>query len=179
MVNNFRPLGITDKTIGMIGVLAVLGQVILTTLVGFLMDKLKHKMKLTLLILISLATLGFIWLMWICLEVVPHSEVFIYFSVIMSASISASCYPIFFEMTVEIMYPVHESIVGGFLTGFYNLVGILFLLLFFIPNIGFVWINYALGWWSVRRITVNQRYCFSWSHCDWYPSSPSHQRNLQ
>ena len=47
-------------------------------------------------------------------------------------------------MTVEVTYPVHESIVGGFLTGFYNLVGIVFLLLFLVPNIGYVWINYLL-----------------------------------
>ena len=47
-------------------------------------------------------------------------------------------------MTVEVTYPVHESIVGGFLTAFYNLVGILFLLVFFIPNIGYVWLNYVL-----------------------------------
>ena len=145
MVNNFRPLGLTDRTIGMIGLLAVVGQVILTTAVGFLMDKLKHKMRATLMVLISLASIGFIWLMLICLKVVNHSEEFIYFAVIGSASVSASCYPIFFEMTVEITYPVHESIVGGFLTGFYNLVAIVFLLLFFIPNIGYLWISYALG----------------------------------
>ena len=145
MVNNFRPLGLTDRTIGMIGLLAVIGQVILTTAVGFLMDKLKHKMKATLLVLISLASLGFIWLLLICLQVVAHSEVFIYIAVIASASVSFACYPIFFEMTVEITYPVHESIVGGFLTGFYNLVAIVFLLIFFIPNIGYLWINYVLG----------------------------------
>ena len=37
-------------------------------------------------------------------------------------------------MSVEVTYPVHESIVGGFLTTFYNLVTIVFLLLFFIPK---------------------------------------------
>ena len=68
----------------------------------------------------------------------------IYASVIISASISASCFPIYFEMTVEVTYPVHESIVGGFLTGFYNLAAIIFLLLFFIPSIGYIWIDYAL-----------------------------------
>jgi len=41
-------------------------------------------------------------------------------------------------------YPVNESLVGGFMTGVYNFVGILFLFIFFIPNIGFVWINYVL-----------------------------------
>jgi len=62
----------------------------------------------------------------------------------LSSSISFSCIPIFFEMSVEVTYPVHESIVGGFLTTFYNLVAIVFLLLFFIPNIGYTWINYTL-----------------------------------
>ena len=47
-------------------------------------------------------------------------------------------------MAVEVSYPVHESIVGGLLTAFYNLVGIVFLLLFFIPNIGYLWIDYLL-----------------------------------
>ena len=84
-----------------------------------------------------------------------------YLSVILSSSISFSCIPIFFEMSVEVTYPVHESIVGGFLTTFYNLVAIVFLLLFFIPkyyniiiiqtnltafvpSIGYTWINYTL-----------------------------------
>ena len=40
MVNNFRPLGIDDRHIGFIGLFAVLGQVALTTIVGFLMDRL-------------------------------------------------------------------------------------------------------------------------------------------
>ena len=56
----------------------------------------------------------------------------LYTAVILSSSISAACYPIFFEMCVEVTYPVHESIVGGFLTTFYNVVAVIFLLLFFI-----------------------------------------------
>ena len=42
MVNNFRPLGIDDRHIGFIGLFAVLGQVALTTIVGFLMDRLLY-----------------------------------------------------------------------------------------------------------------------------------------
>lgn len=144
MVNNFRPFSISDQEIGFIGLLAVIGQCIMTTSVGVLMDRLKHKMKISLIVLISLATAGFVWLMLICIHQIEFSKAQVYVSVILSASISFSCYPIFFEMTVEVTYPVHESIVGGFLTAFYNLVGIMFLLIFFIPNIGFEWINYVL-----------------------------------
>ena len=156
MVNNFRPLGIEDQDIGMIGLIAVLGQCALATIVGFTIDRIKHKMKITLVVLISLATAGFVWLTLICTETAPvtiwrqygQSPRFfmiqlskytkfvdaVYLSVILSSSISFSCIPIFFEMSVEVTYPVHESIVGGFLTTFYNLVAIVFLLLFFIPK---------------------------------------------
>ena len=45
-----------------------------------------------------------------------------------AATISSSCLtysagPIFFEFTAELVYPVPEGIVGGFLTTFYNGVG--------------------------------------------------------
>ena len=71
MVNNFRPLGIEDQEIGMIGLFAVLGQCALATIVGFTIDRLKHKMKITLLVLISLATAGFVWLTLICIGTAP------------------------------------------------------------------------------------------------------------
>ena len=71
MVNNFRPLGIEDQEIGMIGLFAVLGQCSLATIVGFTIDRLKHKMKITLLVLISLATAGFVWLTLICIGTAP------------------------------------------------------------------------------------------------------------
>ena len=119
-------------------------------------------MKITLVVLISLATAGFVWLTLICIRVAPFNLgtryfewrwlqfIFVsgtlYTAVILSSSISAACYPIFFEMCVEVTYPVHESIVGGFLTTFCNVVGIIFLLLFFIPYLEdhSVWVNYVL-----------------------------------
>ena len=39
MVNNLSPLHIEDKQIGYIGLFAVLGQCVLTTIVGFIMDR--------------------------------------------------------------------------------------------------------------------------------------------
>ena len=44
--------------------------------------------------------------------------------------------PIFFEFTVELVYPVPEGVVGGFLTCVYNAVGMIFLFSFYIPGIG-------------------------------------------
>ena len=106
--------------------------------------RLKQHIKLTLLILLILATACFVWLMMICLKILPHQVEYIYVAVILATSINFCCCPLFFEMAVEMAYPVNEGLVGGFLTGVYNLIGIMFLFIFFIPNIGFVWINYVL-----------------------------------
>merc|ERR1711970_170775 len=144
MVNNFRPLGISDETIGQIGLFSVLSQCICSIGIGFFTDRLKQHMKLTLLILLMLATGCFVWLMMICLKILPHQIEYIYVAVILATSINFCCCPLFFEMAVEMAYPVNEGLVGGFLTGVYNLIGIIFLFIFFIPNIGFVWINYVL-----------------------------------
>ena len=61
-----------------------------------------------------------------------------------ATSLSFACCPLFFELAVEISYPVPESVVGGFLSGIFNVVGTTFLLLFFVPNIGSLWMNYVL-----------------------------------
>ena len=53
--------------------------------------------------------------------------------------------PLFFEYTAELAYPVPEGVVGGFLTCFNNLVGMVFLCLFFVPGItkNSAWMNYT------------------------------------
>lgn len=144
MVNNFSPLGISDKTIGYIGLTSVLSQCLLSLAFGYLTDRLKHYMKITIILLLTIATAGFVWLMFICLKIGPHTLPVIYAAVIIATSLNFSCIPLFFELCVEIAYPVNEGLVGAFLTIFYNLIGIIFLFIFFFPGLGYVWINYAL-----------------------------------
>ncbi|KAK7067284.1 hypothetical protein SK128_014125, partial [Halocaridina rubra] len=43
--------------------------------------------------------------------------------------------PLFYELAVETAYPCPEGVVSGFLEGTLSLTGIIFLCLFFIPNI--------------------------------------------
>ena len=77
----------------------------------------------------------------------PHSIYTLYTAIVLATSVSFSCCPLFFEMTVELAYPVNEGTVGGFLTAVYNFVGIIFLFLFFIPALqsgNSTWISYTL-----------------------------------
>lgn len=144
MVNNFSPLGISDQQIGYMGLASVLAQCVLSMVFGFVTDRLRKNIKTTILVLLTIATCGFIWLMLMCLEAIPYSLYTLYTAVILATSFNFSTIPLFFEMCVEIAYPVNEGMVGGFLTAVYNFVGIIFLFLFFVPNIGYIWINYLL-----------------------------------
>ena len=60
----------------------------------------------------------------------------LYVSTILASSLTYSASPIFFEFCVEIVYPIPEGIVGGFLTLVYNTFGMIFLFLFYVPQIG-------------------------------------------
>jgi len=149
MVNQIRPLGYSDQQIGMLGLASVLGQCLLSMAAGLLTDRLRHRIKATLLVLLATSTAAFLWLTLMCLPSSPvaHSLPRLYAAIIIATSAAYSCCPLFFEMTVELAYPVNESTVAGFLTAMNNLVGMFFLLLFFVPSLTSgrcLWMSYSL-----------------------------------
>ena len=144
MVFNLRPLGISDQEIGYIGLGSVLGQCFASMLAGYLSDWLRKRIKICLIILLTVSGAIFVLLTFMCLQVISTSYPVLFFVIVSATSLNFACCPLFFELSVEIAYPVSESLIGGFLTTIYNLVGIVFLFLFFIPNIGSIWINYVL-----------------------------------
>ena len=60
--------------------------------------------------------------------------------------------PLFFEYSVELLYPNPEGLVGGFLTFFYNLIGTIFLSVFLDPNAGTKWMNYLLVVGAIGKV---------------------------
>ena len=93
-------------------------------------------MKTTLCIIMVAGCGCWIWMCLLCLRVIPFSIWQLYVSTILASSLTYSASPIFFEFCVEIVYPVPEGIVGGFLTCVYNTFGMIFLFLFYIPQLG-------------------------------------------
>lgn len=149
-----------DRIIGYIGLWAIVGNSVSAILVSRMVDSIRGRMKLTLLVLMSLGIMCWIWLGLLCLGVIPFSlskyqtqqdmmdekgeklerahcvSVQLYVSTIAASALTYSTGPIFFEFTVELVYPVPEGIVGGFLTTVYNSIGMIFLFLFYVPQIG-------------------------------------------
>ena len=90
-------------------------------------------MKQTLIVIMISGIACWIWLGLICLRAIPFDIVSLYCATILASGITYSSGPIFFEFTVELVYPVPEGVVGGFLTVVYNTTGMIFLFLFDIP----------------------------------------------
>ena len=122
-----------DKIIGHIGLLAIFGNSAAIIIVSAFVDKFKGKMKRTLIFIMVSGILCWIWLGLICLQIIPFNLTELYFATILASSLTYASSPIFFEFTVELVYPVSEEVVGGFLTVGYSASGMLFLMLFYIP----------------------------------------------
>lgn len=65
-------------------------------------------------------------------------------SSVLGASFSYACSPLFFELAVEISYPVSEGIIGGFLTFFWNITAVVFLALLQLRMNNVIWMDYLL-----------------------------------
>ena len=103
---------------------------------GHVADKLIGHFKMVLLILLSISTFSFIWMCFICTQVIPFSIVQLYVSVILGFATNYACTPLFFELASEVAYPVGEGVVAGLMTCVWTIVGIIFLSMFFIKDIG-------------------------------------------
>ena len=57
-------------------------------------------------------------------------------SILIGMALNFSCTPLFLELGGEIAYPVGEGVVAGFMTFWWTVIGVVFLLIFFIKNIG-------------------------------------------
>lgn len=66
-------------------------------------------------------------------------------SVIIGSSFNYACSPLFFELAVELAYPVSEGVVGGFLTLCWNVVSVIFLLTMQMPMDSVLWMDYILA----------------------------------
>ncbi|KAB7494677.1 Disrupted in renal carcinoma protein 2-like protein [Armadillidium nasatum] len=71
-----------------------------------------------------------------------YRQVFV--SVSLGLSLNYATIPLFYELSVEILYPAHEVLVGGVVTAFDSLTTSAFLLIYLFRTIGFGWVNYAL-----------------------------------
>ncbi|XP_072038099.1 solute carrier family 49 member 4 homolog [Amphiura filiformis] len=130
-----------QDTSGWIGFYANIAGVIGAITFGRLIDHIGPHGKIkSILIILVICCIGLaLWFGILCLGAINFNIASLYISV-----------PLYFEMTIEGMYPVAEGIITGFMTWLMNLVCLTVLLILMFPSIGVSWMNWAaLGGVSV------------------------------
>jgi len=130
-------------TISFVSVAASIG-------IATMMDFFRKKMKLAISLLLLASGLIFIVCTLITEEFITFKDSDTFKGVLSSLlvlgiSLSCACAPIAFEFAVELCYPIAEGTIGTWLTLWFNMLAVVFFLIFQIPNVGTQWLNYVLA----------------------------------
>ncbi|XP_072032296.1 solute carrier family 49 member 4-like [Amphiura filiformis] len=136
-------VGVGQNDAGWIGFYSNLAGVIASLVFARVVDCLGGQMKKVLIGITVAAIICLIWFLLICLEIISFNLVSLYISCVVSSLLLNSTVPIYFEVTVEGVYPVAEGITTGVLTWLLNVVGLFFLFVLMIPDVGISWMNWT------------------------------------
>jgi len=158
---------LTEHWVNYLGLVSVLVGTMVAIAVGMATDRIRGKMKITILSLLVAGGVMFTLLTLISLEIIVFSNMYllqtsVYVCVLTGNSFVVSTSPLLMEFGVEKLYPISEGMIGGWLNIWYNIITVVFLGLFNIPNIGTQWLSYVLpvGCFAVIPLfmTVKEEY---------------------
>ncbi len=144
MAIQLEDLGVTDTDVGNIGFVSCFGQAAGMAVVGFAMDHFRSKIKMVILILLSISFISITWLALLTLEWIPYSLAQLYIAMLCGISFSAACTPLYFEMAFMICPSAPEDTMGAFLSGAVNMLMLIFLFIMMVPDMDYGWMNYLL-----------------------------------
>jgi len=140
---------LTERWVSHLGLLAVLVSTITAIGVGTAIGRIRGTMKKTIMSLLIAGGVMFSLLSLISLEVIVMPKMWVlqasvYVFLLLGNSFVVSTSPLLFEFGVEKLYPISEGMIGGWLNIWYNIISVIFLGIFAIPNIGVKWLSYVL-----------------------------------
>ncbi|XP_069953629.1 solute carrier family 49 member 4 homolog isoform X1 [Cherax quadricarinatus] len=141
---SLHDLGMHQGEAAWVGVTSVLASGLSGLLSGRVTDLVYGHVKLSLIVTLTGNLTCFYWFFLLTWGSITVTKWQIYISLVGGLSFNFASVPLFFELAVESAYPCSEVIVGGLLTATNNFIGLLFLFIFFIPNIGYEWMTYLL-----------------------------------
>ncbi|XP_071539388.1 solute carrier family 49 member 4 homolog isoform X2 [Panulirus ornatus] len=138
------PLGLHQNESMWIGISAVIASSLSPVISGRINDNMQGHIK-TLVTILMLATAGcFYWFLLLTYEILPLVKWQVYVSVIGGTAFNFATIPLLFEVAIDLAYPVPEILVSGVITAADNIASVSFLLVFFIPDVGYKWMSYTL-----------------------------------
>ncbi|XP_076068446.1 solute carrier family 49 member 4-like [Oratosquilla oratoria] len=137
-------IGVLQTEAMFLGQLSILILAVVTVGVGHLTDHLYGHIKLTIFIMLLTASGAYFWFYLISAQAISVELGQVYSSVIIGFSLTHSTNPLFYELAAELAFPCPEVVVGGLLGTVRNLVCIVILMFFFVPDIGYMWFTLVL-----------------------------------
>ncbi|CAH1773429.1 unnamed protein product [Owenia fusiformis] len=147
---NLKPLGIKQTEAGWIGFYATMAGSAVSLCVARFADVFSGRMKTLLICLYFCAVGAMAWFLLLCNQYIPFNTPSLYISTIMVGVFIMAATPLFYELCCELSYPIAEGITNLFLTMLNNVTGLIFLLVFMIPHVGTMWMN----WFMIGSIIV-------------------------
>jgi len=145
---------ICEHWVNTLGVVMCFVSVFLSIAVASFLTLFRKKMKLSIIILLGMSAVLFIISTLILEQVITFNslaglKLTLYLLLIPAMTLALSSSPIVFELSVENSYPVSEGVIGGWLTGWFNVLGAVFFLTDLVPaKLGHPltprWLNYVL-----------------------------------
>lgn len=127
-----------------VAVAAVLCSGLAAFITARITDKVYGHLKITIIGLLLASSLFFLWFVLLSTGVIEPNLAQVYVSVAGGISFEYATVPLLVELAVELGYPIPESVTGATLTFLFNIVALVFLGIFQIPNIGYIWVSYVL-----------------------------------
>ena len=145
---------ICEHWVNTLGVVMCFVSVFTSIAVASFLTLFKRKMKLSIMLLLCMSAILFIISTLVLEQVITFNslaglKLALYLLLIPAVTLAQSSSPIAFELSVENSYPVSEGVIGGWLTGWFNVLGGVFFLIFLIPDeLGHPldprWLNFVL-----------------------------------
>ncbi|XP_061174513.1 solute carrier family 49 member 4 homolog [Saccostrea echinata] len=139
-----KPVGIGQTEVGWIGFYSMIAGCVAGLAVGRFSDMFMKHMKLISMVMLAAAGLSFLWFTLLRVKIIPFSTEQVYVSIIFGGMFFNGFTPLLYELGAEAAFPVSEGVACGFLTCLSSAIGILYLLLLQIPDIGTAWMNWTL-----------------------------------
>lgn len=140
----FKSFGLTQNTAGDLGLIYSCAGIAASFVMAFTADKFAGHFKLFLLTLTVVMTGFFAWICLMYIGVLPFSLLYLQIAFVIYAVCQTSTIPLFYEATIEAVYPISDSIASCMLTLINNIFGAIYLLIMGIQGVGVSWANWAM-----------------------------------
>ncbi|KAK4294091.1 hypothetical protein Pmani_033260 [Petrolisthes manimaculis] len=127
-----------------VAVTAVVCSCVASFITARVTDKMYGHLRLTVIGLLGLSSVFFLWFLLLSTRVITPNLGQAYVAVAGGLCFEYATVPLLVELGVELGYPIPESVTGAALTLVFNIISLIFLGLFQIPDISHQWVSYVL-----------------------------------